>query len=48
MKCKELAAPDMYKIPAMIARIPMTVRMITSGPRPADPLGALAELTCSS
>ena len=36
----------------MMARIPMTVRMITSGPRPDDaPDGApdvLAELTCSS
>ena len=48
MKCNEFAAPETYKIPAMIARIPITARMITSGPRFADPLGALAELTCSS
>jgi hypothetical protein len=48
MKCKEFAAPEMYRIAAMIASIPMTARMITSGPRFADPPALLAEVTCSS
>jgi hypothetical protein len=48
MKCIEFAAPATYRIAAMMARAPTTVRMMTSGVRlGADP-GVLAELTCSS
>jgi hypothetical protein len=48
MKCIEFAAPDTYRIAAMMAKIPITVRMITSGARLGAGPGVLAELTCSS